>query len=143
MGLILFTETSLIVVRSILGLLFVLTSFLKISHIKYFAATIVTYKVMPKKLARLSGYLQPFGEFFIGVLLLVGFKTPLMALFALGNLTIASVFVVATLVRKMNVSDCGCYGGVIKVPVTKKKLAENIFWIILCIYLLTGSLIQP
>ena len=69
-----------------------------------------SYEMLPNSIANLLGLILPFLEIAIGVLLILGALTKVMA--ALGGLTMV-IFIIAisqAWARGLNI-DCGCFGG--------------------------------
>ena len=69
-----------------------------------------SYEMLPNSIANLLGLVLPFLEIAIGVLLVLGALTKVMA--ALGGLTMV-IFIIAisqAWARGLNI-DCGCFGG--------------------------------
>lgn len=123
----------------ILGLLFVITAGLKFKDLKGFVNIVKAFGLLPSKLSFL-GYLQPFIEFIIGVMLIFESKMLLYSFLALGSMGIATIFLVYALMNNKKMDNCGCYGTAIKVPVTWKKVVENLIWMLLILYVLIAYL---
>lgn len=128
-------------VRFVLATLLVVSGFLKVSDLRGFADIVQRYNVMPRRLARFSAYVQPFGEIVVGGILFSGSRLVLGAALALVSLSVATFFVAYALVRKVKLDNCGCYGTTVKVPVSWRKVVENVLWILLALYLLVGAVV--
>ena len=124
------------IVRIILGVLFTVSAIMKLSNLKGFASIVESYRILPKKMARVSGYIQPFIELIAGGMILTGFKLGFALIVALGILLVATSFVVIAIVKKRKLESCGCLGPNVKIPVSWNKVVENIGWMVLCMYLL-------
>ena len=135
-----FQSSPLNLTRIILGILLFFTAALKFPDLKGFADIVQHYNIMPRKLARFLAYLQPFGEFFISLMLLIGSQLILTAALNLLSLSVATFFIAYALARKNKLKNCGCFGTSFEIPVSLKKLAENLFWILLSLYLLLGAI---
>jgi len=134
-----FISISVLVVRVIIGLLFLIGGLLKVPRLKKFFVTVVQYGILKGTLARVFAYTLPFAEVIVGILLLTGFYLPLFSVLALLMLLVSTFGVVYALLRKNKMDDCGCYGGVVKVPVGWKKVVENLVFIILNVFLVVGA----
>lgn len=128
------------IVRIILGLLFVITGALKFPNLRGFSIIVATYNLLPRWLVKPAAYVQPFVEFGAGLWLLLGTNLFYSALLGLFLMIAANVFVIKGLIEKRKMENCGCYGVAIKVPLTWKKLVENLIWTALCLYLVIVSM---
>jgi len=133
-----FTFDGIVII--ILGLLFVITGALKLPNLKGFSIIVATYNLLPKWLVKPAAYVQPFVEFGAGIWLLSGTNPFYSALLGLLLMITADIFVIKGLLEKNKMENCGCFGAAIKVPLTWKKLAENIVWTLLCLYLVIISM---
>jgi len=127
------------IVAKILGVLFVFSGMIKLSDLKGFAKIVVAYNMLPIRLSRISGYLLPFGELIAGGLLLNGTYVFHGAVLGLLQLIVVTLALFSVYKRKKKMENCGCFGTGIKVPVSKRKIAENIFWIVLAVYVVVQT----
>tara|TARA_Y100000310_G_C20317575_1_gene639178 strand:- start:145 stop:561 length:417 start_codon:yes stop_codon:yes gene_type:complete len=123
------------IVRIILGILFVFSGAIKIPKLSNFYHIVVQYGILKGKLVKLFAYSLPFVELLIGILILVGILFPWSILLTLFMLLISTFGIGYALYQKKKMEDCGCYAGIIKVPIGWKKIVENAIWILLAIYL--------
>ena len=137
----LFPAVAVGAVRFVLATLMVVSGFLKLEDLRGFADIVQRYNVMPRRLARFSAYIHPFAELVIGGVLFSGSQVVLGATLSLLNLGGATFFLVYALARKIKLDNCGCYGTAVKVPVSWRKVLENVFWLVLSLYLLAGALL--
>lgn len=119
-----------LVLRVILGLLYILASAFKFPDIKGFATSIASFGLVPRKLVKPIAYFHPVAELAIGIAILFNIYLREAAFLGLVFILIADIFVTYGY-RKKKIKDCGCYGIAIKVPITKYKLIENSIWTIL------------
>lgn len=124
------TTHIVLILRIILGLLYILASVFKFPDIKRFATSIASFGFVPRKLIKPIAYLHPVVEFAVGIAILFNIYLREAAFIGLVFIVIADVFVTYGYFKK-KIDDCGCYGIAIKVPVTKYKLVENAIWTIL------------
>ncbi len=125
--------------RILLGVLFIITGALKLPNLKGFSIIVASYGLLPRQLVKPAAYLQPFIEFIVGWWILSGKYLLYASIAGLILMLSANVFVIKGLLQKKKMENCGCYGTAIKVPLTWKKLAENILWTILSILLVLGA----
>lgn len=91
------------------GVLFI-AGYLKVSAPDKSQMAVRSYEMLPNSIANLLGLVLPFLEIAIGILLVLGALTKVMA--ALGGLTMV-IFIIAisqAWARGLNI-DCGCFGG--------------------------------
>ena len=125
--------------RVILGLLFTFSGAVKFFDLKQFAIIVASFGILPRKLVKPLSRAQPIIETFIGLWLLSNVQLRFAAIASLGLLLVATFFVAAALVMKKKIQNCGCYGALVQIPLTWKKLAENVFWIALATVLTLGA----
>ena len=125
--------------RIILGILFIVTGALKFPNLKGFSVIIASYKLLPRQLVKPAAYIQPFVEFFVGWWVLSGINLFYAAVAGLLLMIVATVFITKGLMEKKRLENCGCYGANITVPLSWKKFAENIIWIVLFIILIIAA----
>jgi len=122
------------IVAKILGVLFIFSGLLKMPDLKGFSKIVITYNLLPLELSRVMGYVLPFVELITGGILLNGGYVFYGAVLGLLQLIVVTFALMKIYKRKKKMENCGCFGTSIKVPVTKRKLAENVFWILLVAY---------
>lgn len=96
--------------RLILGGVIFLAGALKVNRLDASANAVVAYQVMPYDLARWVGYLLPFLEVTIGLLLILGLFTRFAALAGTALMVVFIVGIAQAWARGLNI-DCGCFGG--------------------------------
>lgn len=127
------------IIAKILGVLFVFSGIIKLSDLKGFSKIVIAYNMLPLKLSRLTGYVLPFVEIITGSVLLNGGYVFYGAVVGLLQLIVVTFALMKIYKRKKKMDNCGCFGTSIKVSVSKRKLVENIFWIILLAYVVVQS----
>jgi uncharacterized membrane protein YphA (DoxX/SURF4 family) len=96
--------------RLVLGGVLLVAGYLKVIAPDKSQMAVRSYEMLPNSIANLLGLILPFLEIAIGVLLVLGALTKVMA--ALGGLTMV-IFIIAisqAWARGLNI-DCGCFGG--------------------------------
>lgn len=126
--------------RIVLGSFFIATGAIKFMDLKAFSRIVESYGVLPRSLARISGYVHPFAEFFIGWWVLYG--QPLFwAGFAASIMMLtADIMVLAALKKKKKLENCGCYGVAVPVPLDWRKFWHNMIWTGLCLMLMLAAI---
>jgi uncharacterized membrane protein YphA (DoxX/SURF4 family) len=96
--------------RLVLGGVLLVAGYMKVIAPDKSQMAVRSYEMLPNSIANLLGLVLPFLEIAIGVLLVLGALTKVMA--ALGGLTMV-IFIIAisqAWARGLNI-DCGCFGG--------------------------------
>ena len=100
-----------------IGSLFVVSGFEKlIGPYQNFLYVIESYSFLPFPLAEIVARLLPWVEFLLGIFLVLGLwlKGALRAMMAL--LLMFMAVVIQALIRNLPIDECGCFGGLISVP---------------------------
>lgn len=96
--------------RLVLGGVLLVAGYLKVGTLDKSQMAVRAYELLPIQLANFLGLVLPFFEVVIGLLLILGAATRVVA--ALGGFTMF-IFIIAIAqawVRGLNI-DCGCFGG--------------------------------
>jgi uncharacterized membrane protein YphA (DoxX/SURF4 family) len=101
--------------RLILGGVFLVAGALKIIDPQSAVAAVRAYELLPESVARLVGWGQPFVEVALGLLLLAGIATRIVAAASALLLVIFIGAVASAALRGLSI-DCGCFGGGGPVP---------------------------
>jgi len=97
-----------LIIRLVLGALFLYAGFTKIADPTAFAGNIAAYRILPYFGNYLAAAILPWIEAICGVLLIVGFRTRAAALLILFVLFIFMAALISTIVRGLDI-DCGCF----------------------------------
>lgn len=129
-------STIAIIIRVILGFLFLYASLDKIIYPSKFAEVIYNYRVLPVELVNICAILVPWIEIIIGVMLLIGIWIDASA-FMLSSITFVFTFlIISAIFRGLNI-ECGCFSldaeGSL---VSWKRVIEDIFILIGGLYLI-------
>jgi hypothetical protein len=134
-----------------IGALFTFSGGIKLFDLRGWRAIIIGYGLLPIRLARIAGTAHPFVELLNGLVLLsVPWLIPagarrivsvLAGAHAAAILLTATLFVLAAMARRQKMSNCGCFGTAIKVPLGWHKVAENAAWLLLCIQIVLANLL--
>ena len=97
--------------RLIIGGIFLYAGFLKLTAPpEEFAAAIEAYKIIPPSMAIWVAHAASWSEIYLGMFLVAGFFTRLSSM-ALGSmLAFFMLALTSTLLRKIKLLDCGCFG---------------------------------
>ncbi len=99
----------LIVIRLVIGGLFVYAGFLKALKPQAFADSIVTFQMLPKQLINVMAMGLPPFEILVGAMLIMGIRTKAASLAAILMSVIFSIAILQGLIRGLQI-DCGCFG---------------------------------
>lgn len=103
---------------------FLVFSFFKLMNIKGFAEGYRSYDIVAKKIP-VYGYIYPFIELALGIAFLTGFNPLVTNTVTLVVMTISTIGVVQSLLKKTPF-QCACLGTVIKLPLSKVTLFEDV-----------------
>jgi uncharacterized membrane protein YphA (DoxX/SURF4 family) len=96
--------------RVILGGVFLVAGGLKVIDPQSSVAAVRAYRLLPTSVATIVGWGQPFVEVALGLLLLAGVATRLVAAAAAVLLVVFIAAVASAAIRGLSI-DCGCFGG--------------------------------
>ena len=114
-----------IVVRILLGGLFIFASVSKILDPGGFARTVFYYRLLPVSAVNLIAIILPWIELVVGVLLVIGFKVRGAAFVAAASLIVFTAAMVSALARGLNI-DCGCFSTSGGHGVDTRRIVEEI-----------------
>jgi uncharacterized membrane protein YphA (DoxX/SURF4 family) len=96
--------------RLVLGGVFLVAGGLKVVDPQSSVAAVRAYRLLPDSVATLVGWGLPFAEVALGLLLLAGVATRVVAAITAMLLIVFIAAVVSAAVRGLSI-DCGCFGG--------------------------------
>jgi uncharacterized membrane protein YphA (DoxX/SURF4 family) len=96
--------------RLLLGGVFLVAGGLKVIDPQSSVAAVRAYRLLPSSLATIVGWGLPFAEIALGVLLLTGIATRLVAAVSAVLLLVFIAAVASAAARGLSI-DCGCFGG--------------------------------
>jgi uncharacterized membrane protein YphA (DoxX/SURF4 family) len=108
MGQILQNRYIVLLARVVLGVLFIIASFDKVSNPVAFAVSVDSYKLLPHNAALVVATVLPWTELISGMLLVLGVWHRGAGLLLFGMLVVFTVAVGSALVRDLDIS-CGCF----------------------------------
>lgn len=108
---------------------FLVFSFFKLMNLKGFAEGYRTYDIIAKVVPA-YGFIYPFIEVALGIAYLTGFEPQLTNIIALVVMSISTIGVVQSLLKKTQF-QCACLGTVIKLPLSKVTLFEDVLMVVM------------
>ncbi len=123
--------------RIILGLWLLITGLIKLPDLKGFAVLVRSYGGTAAKYPFMA-YGIPFAEIVLGAGLLIGYQLKWVAVASLIMLLIYTYGVAKMLIQKKKMDNCGCFGTMIKVPLSKWSLIEDLVCIALAVIILVS-----
>lgn len=98
------------VVRLALGAVFLVASLSKIGKVDATVRSVRAYQILPESLVHPVAYALPYLELAVGVLLILGLGTRIVAILA-GIMLLLFIAAVASAGARGLKIDCGCFGG--------------------------------
>lgn len=108
---------------------------LKLSDLYSFSNQFVTYDLLARRFVPYA-YVYPFAEAFVGIGMLSGTATTVVAMVALTIGTIGAVSVVKAVYIDKRELRCACVGGNSKVPLGLVSLSENLMMVAMGLWML-------
>ena len=96
-------------------------------NLSAFAEGYSTYDIIARK-ARWYGFIYPFIELLLGIAYLISFRPMATNIVTLAVMGVSSVGVMQSLARKSNF-QCACLGTIIKLPLSKVTLFEDLLMV--------------
>lgn len=118
-----------------MGLFFIVFSFFKMLDLKNFPESFRMYDPLAKRVS-IYGWIYPFIETALGLMLLMRFEIEIALVATLIVLSITTVGVTKTLLDKKSIR-CACLGTALKLPMTEATFIENAIMIVMAIVMLT------
>jgi hypothetical protein len=128
------------VLRLALAALLLFSGIMKLFDLKGFYVTVVKFGILPRKLAKPFAYSLPFFEIIVGAMLLLAILLPFAALAAALLMVVSEIGIAGALLKQKKIDNCGCFGAAFKVPVTWRKFAENIGWLVAAVAVFWATL---
>ena len=123
--------------RILIGCLFIVSGFEKlIGPYQNFLYVVQSYEFLPTLLEEMVARTLPWIELFLGVFLVVGLWLK-WALRSIGMVIFLFILIVGqALLRKLPIDECGCFGGLISLPLYAVLIFDSM------LFLLTGVLLK-
>ena len=117
-----------------MGLFYIVLCFFKMLDLKGFPESFKMYDPLAKRIP-IYGWIYPFIETALGLLLLMRFEVNIALIVTLIVLGITTIGVIKTLLDKKSIR-CACLGTALKLPMTEATFIENAIMIIMAILML-------
>ena len=122
------------VMRHTMGGILIVFGFLKIVNLRGFVKIFSKYDIFSRHFEP-WGYVYPFLEIYLGILLLKGNNLSRVYKVIIAIMSISIVSVLESLRRGVQLR-CGCIGSIFHIPLSYVTLSENVVMIIMSTYLL-------
>jgi putative oxidoreductase len=122
-----------LIVRLVIGFLFIFAGLGKAADPALFAKEIMNYSIMQVSIVNIMALTMPWIELVVGILLIAGVRIKANALITGGLMLVFIVAVFSAMLRGLNI-NCGCFTGKI-VLVGWPKILENTMMFIGCLYI--------
>jgi uncharacterized membrane protein YphA (DoxX/SURF4 family) len=119
----------LLLLRIVLGLIFIFAAIEKIITPENFSVSIANYKILPVELINIPAITLPWIELVSGLLLLLGIWVKENSAIIIFLLIVFTIAIIISLFRGLNI-DCGCFGTIYGSRIGLMKVTENILQII-------------
>lgn len=106
---------------------FLVFSFFKLMNLRGFAEGYRSYDIVARTVP-VWGYIYPFVELALGMAFLTGFEPMVTNIVTLAVMSLSSVGVIRSLLKK-STFQCACLGTVIKLPLSKVTLFEDLLMV--------------
>ena len=124
------------VMLDFMGLFYIVFSFFKMLDLKGFPESFRMYDPLAKRLP-IYGWIYPFIETGLGLMLLMRFEIKIALIITLIVLGVTTIGVTKALLDKKSIR-CACLGTALKLPMTEATFIENIIMIAMAISMLTN-----
>lgn len=129
--------------RTLIGVLFVLSGFLKLtSPYQNFLYVIESYEFIPQPLDVWIAIGFPWVEFFTGIFLLLGLWTEWALRIAMVMFTGFIILLGQAIIRQVPVTECGCFGEKFSLPIHVMLLLDSVAWMLTAFVLLSVKKLQ-
>jgi putative oxidoreductase len=125
-------DHAVLVLRLVLGAIFLIAGAAKIGHASYFAAQIAGFRLLPGVVIAPMALILPFLEVMLGGYLVLGLFTRASAWIAAVMLALFDLAIASAVVRGMAV-NCGCFGPNDATVTTWAEVARDALFVLLAI----------
>jgi uncharacterized membrane protein YphA (DoxX/SURF4 family) len=119
----------LLLLRLLLGLIFIFAAIDKIAVPANFSVSIYNYKLLPDEFINVPAIIIPWIELISGLLLLLGISVKENSVIITFLLIVFTIAIIISLFRGLNI-DCGCFGTDYGTKIGLLKVSENILFIL-------------
>jgi uncharacterized membrane protein YphA (DoxX/SURF4 family) len=125
-------NTVVLILRVVLGAIFLVAGGAKIGHAADFASQIAGFRILPTAVIAPMALVLPFLEVLLGAYLVLGLFTRASAWIAAVVLLVFDGAIASAVIRGMSVS-CGCFGPQDKTVTTWGEVARDAIFVILAV----------
>ena len=126
-------DGAVLVVRVVLGAIFVVAGVSKVGHAAEFAQQIAAFRLLPQPVIAPMALVLPFLELLLGGYLIVGMYTRTAAWIAAVLLAVFDAAIASAVVRGMSVS-CGCFGPNDATVTTWTEVARDAVFVAMAVF---------
>ena len=119
----------LLLLRLLLGFIFIFAAIEKIAAPENFSVSFANYKLLPTILINIPAIIIPWIEFTTGLMLLLGIFVKENSAIITTLLIVFTIAIIISLFRGLNI-DCGCFGTIYGSRIGLLKVGENILLIL-------------
>lgn len=131
--------------RLLVGAVFLMSSPTKVVAPEAFVLNVLNYRVLPSRLAKAYGYILPYSELSVAILLLSGFLSRWAALAAILML-VSFISAISIAIRRGYHLDCSCFGLLYREPIGWSIMARDSVLVVAALVVFwadNGSLTLP
>jgi len=125
-------DGAVLVVRVVLGLIFVVAGVSKVGHAAEFAQQIAAFRLLPQPVIAPMALLLPFLEILLGGYLVIALFTRVSAWIAAALLLVFDAAIASAVVRGMTL-NCGCFGTNDTTVTTWAEVARDAIFVLLAV----------
>jgi uncharacterized membrane protein YphA (DoxX/SURF4 family) len=125
-------DHAVLVLRVVLGAIFLIAGAAKIGHAAYFAAQIAGFRILPSVVIAPMALILPFLEVMLGCYLILGLFTRVSAWIAALMFLLFDLAIASAVVRGMAV-NCGCFGPNDATVTTWAEVARDAVFVVLAV----------
>jgi uncharacterized membrane protein YphA (DoxX/SURF4 family) len=125
-------NAAVLVLRIVLGVIFVVAGVSKVGHAAEFAQQIAAFRLLPQPVIAPMALLLPFLEIMVGGYLIVGLFTRIAAWAATLLLLVFDAAIASAVVRGMTL-NCGCFGTNDTTVTTWAEVARDAVFVLLAV----------
>ena len=124
-----------LIIRILIGGLFIFTAISKIIDPSIFAKEIDNYNILPMFLVNPFAIVLPWIELFCGLFLLTGIRIKANALISISLYSVFTLAILIAMIQGLSI-NCGCHTKLLADKVGMTKVLQNIGFLVLSVYLL-------
>jgi uncharacterized membrane protein YphA (DoxX/SURF4 family) len=124
---------AVLVVRGVLGAIFVVAGASKVGHAAEFAQQIAAFRLLPQAVIAPMALLLPFLEILLGGYLVIGLFTRIAAWSAALLLLVFDAAIASAVVRGMTL-NCGCFGTHDSTVTSWAEVARDAIFVLLAVF---------